>query len=673
MKHPFKKIVFLFSLLVIMLPSLRAQEYKSAKKAEQALNALTQTNASKIKVHKLAQTFGGNQISIYEFGTETKNTQKVKPAIFVMANAEGNVPVATEAALNLAKELVKDENLKRFTWYLISVLNADALDHYFENPLWNNTRNDRTYNDDMDDAVDEDGPDDLNGDGFITQMRVLDPLGTWIPEEADARFMRKANTAKGEKGMYKLYTEGIDNDGDGQYNEDPKGGVNSGVNFPHLFKAYSHNSGAWPGSEPEVYELMKFIYAHPEIAATFTFGSSDFCIQAPQGGRRGSADFKNIKIPRRMAAQFGADPDATYTMEEVIELAQPMVPEGMELTPAMIAGFLGLGAAVNPLDGDLKFYNELSKQYKDFLKEKGITDERIAPEKAKDGSFELWSYYHLGIPTFSMNFFTLPKAKKEEKKEKKEGESGFTLDQLEKMSADDFVALGEEKIDAFLKENNAPERFVGSKLIEMVKGGQFTPAQMAAMMKQTPKPPKEGELDDDTKAFIAYDKEVINGEGFVKWNSFNHPTLGSVEIGGEKDFVRTTPIYSEAQKLIDAQIPWVFQIAAKLPQLSILKSEVEAISDNLYKLNVWIQNENYLPFPTEMGTRNGQPAPAVLSVSGRDIVFTNGKARTPIQSVAGLKSVKFSFIIQVKKGTDLELKLESKFAGSDKAQITLSK
>lgn len=669
MKHLFLKIVFLLLALVMILPNVSAQKYKTAKSSTQTLNALAQTNASKVKVHKLAQTYSGKQISIYEFGTETRSKQKLKPAIFVMANAEGNVPIATEAALALAKELVKDENLERFTWYLVPALNADALDHYFENPLWNNTRNARPHNDDMDDQVGEDGPDDLNKDGFITQMRVVDPMGVWIPEEADARFMRKAKTSKGEKGIYKLYSEGLDNDGDGVYNEDPKGGINSGINFPHLFKANSATGGTWPGSEPEVYALMRFIYAHPEIAATFTFGSSDFCIQAPQGGRRGSADFTKIKIPKRMASSFGADPDRTYTMEEVIELAQPMVPEGMELTPSMVAGFLGLGAAVNPLDDDLSFYKELNKQYKEYLKTKGFEEERMAPAKAKDGSFELWSYYHLGIPTFSMNFFTLPKVEKE----KKEAGSGFTLDDLEKMSSDDFVALGEEKVAAFLKENNAPERFSATKLIEMVKGDQFTPAQMAGMMKQMPKQAKEGELNEKTKAFIAYDKEVLNGDGFVNWTSFEHPTLGTVEIGGEKAFVRTTPLFEEAEKLISLQMPWVFEIVKKLPSLSILKTEVEAISADIYKLNVWVQNENYLPFPTAMGTRNSRPAPAILLIDGKDIKLVNGKVRTPINKIEGLKAVKISFLIQAKKGTEVSLKLESKFAGYDKATITLSK
>ncbi|HAG17314.1 MAG TPA: hypothetical protein DCG69_12450 [Bacteroidales bacterium] len=669
MKHFLKRIVFLILAFVLFSNGATAQKYRTPKEANQSLDAIAQANSTKVKVHKLAQTAGGNQINIYEFGTEIRSEQKNKPAIFVMANPEGNLPLATEAALFLADELLKSDHLERFTYYLVPVLNADALNHYSENPLWETLRNAKPYNDDMDDVVDEDGPDDLNKDGFISQMRVLDPLGIWIPEEADARFLRKANAAKGEKGMYKLYTEGLDNDGDGIYNEDPIGGVNSGINFPHLFKPNHNASGAWPGSETEVYALMRFVYAHPEIAATFTFGSTDFCLQAPEAGRKGSADLNNIRIPRRFADMFGADPAVTYSMEQVMEMAKPMVPEGVELTPALVAGFLGLGAAVNPLDEDLQFYNELNKQYKDFLKAKNFETERLSPEKSKDGSFELWSYYHIGVPTFSFNFFTLPKAKKE----KAESESSLSIEQLEKMSSDDFVALGEEKIASFLKENNAPERFSAKRIIEMLKGGQFTTAQMAATLKQIPKSKKEGELDEKTKAFIAYNDLTLNGTGFVSWTAFEHPTLGKVEIGGEKDYITTTPSYEDGQKLIAAQLPWLFQMVEKLPQLSILKTEIETVSDDVYRLNVWIQNQNYLPFPTAMGSRNGQPAPAVLLLDGKDVAFLDGKARTPIAKVDGLKSVKLSFLLQAKKGTELVLKLESKFAGSDQAKISLSK
>ena len=153
----------------------------------------------------------------------------------------------------------------------------------------------------MDDQTDEDGPDDLDGDGIITQMRVKDPAGEWIPVEADPRLMRKADPAKGEKGIYKLYTEGIDNDGDGEYNEDGRAESNIGMTFPHLFKPFTATGGRWPGSEPETFGIMKFAFDHPEIAMTFAFGATNMCLQPRPGAARARFDATAIKIPERMA------------------------------------------------------------------------------------------------------------------------------------------------------------------------------------------------------------------------------------------------------------------------------------------------------------------------------------------------------------------------------------
>ena len=102
-------------------------------------------------------------------------------------------------------------------------------------------------------------------------------------------------------------------------------------------------------------------------------------------------------------------------MKEIIELVRPMAPPGFEITEAIVASFLGLGAVVNPLEEDLKFYKELSDKYKEFLKANKLDAKRLDPPQPKDGSFELWSYYHLGVPTFSMDLWTLPEAKAEEK------------------------------------------------------------------------------------------------------------------------------------------------------------------------------------------------------------------------------------------------------------------
>ncbi|MCP5047900.1 MAG: hypothetical protein GY940_12060, partial [bacterium] len=350
------------------------------------------SNPGITKLHRLGTSPGGVKLSVLEIGPETGKSKKTLPAVFVAANMDGSVHIASEGALYLAQLILKKaEERKDKTWYILPLGNPDAAARYFKKPLRIDSRNNRPYNDDMDDRTDEDGPDDLDGNGIITKMRVKDPQGQWIPVSGDPRLMKRADWTKGEKGIYKLYTEGIDNDKDGKYNEDGPGGVNVGINFPHLFKHYTKTAGQWAGSEEETFHLFKFIYQHPEIGMTLYLGSSNFCLQPPKGGRRGSVDFSKIKIPERMGKRMGFDSSRTYTMKEIIEKAQPMVPPGITLTESMVASFLGLGAAVNPLSGDLKFYNAVSEEYKEYLKAQKTDGKRTAPAAAKDGSFELWA------------------------------------------------------------------------------------------------------------------------------------------------------------------------------------------------------------------------------------------------------------------------------------------
>ncbi|MBN2773271.1 MAG: hypothetical protein JXR31_03410 [Prolixibacteraceae bacterium] len=423
-------------------------KYHNYSEVQDALKSLADANPAIAELHKIAVSPGGKEVTILEIGKNLKD----KPAVFIGANFEGITPVSTEGALYLANLLLNSkENTENVKWFILPLPNPDASENYFSSVVYEKSTNDQKLNKDIDDQVDEDGFEDLNGDGFITQMRVKDPEGTYKISPNDPKIMVRADAGKGERGEYKIYIEGIDNDGDGVYNEDEPGGINVGINFPHLFDHKNKDAGIYAGITPESFAVMKFIYDHPEISMIETIGTSDFCIEPPKGGRRGGANMQSIKIPRRYATQFGADPDKTYTMDEIIEFVKPMVPEGMEVTASMIAGFLGLGAAVNPQDNDLKFYSKLSEDYKEYLKEKKFNTERLDPPRDKDGSFELWAYYQVGVPSFSMNLFTVPKVK-EEKKE----EEGLSLEEVEKMEVKEFIALGEEKITAFLKANKAP-------------------------------------------------------------------------------------------------------------------------------------------------------------------------------------------------------------------------
>ncbi len=600
-------------------------QYHTPRELNAAITAINQANPDLTAIHRIGQSPGGQELLVLEISPDAAGEASGIPAVFVAGNLEGTVPIASEAALYLAYQLIENETVRQdLAWYLLVSGNPDGAARFFAKPLLAGGWNDSAHNDDMDDAVDEDGPDDLDGNGIITQMRVKDPGGNWIPSEDDPRIMRRADPVKGDKGIYRLYTEGTDQDGDGKYNEDGLGGTDIGITFPHLFKPFTARGGDWPGSEPETFAIMKFVMDHPEIAMTVTLGSTNMCLQPPAGGRKGAVDLNKIKIPERYARSFGVDPEATYTLQEVMDILRPMVPPGTEVTEAMVSSILGLGAVVNPLEEDLKFYRELSERYKEFLKQNKLDGKRLKPPQPRDGSFELWSYYHLGVPTFSMDFWTLPEA-----------------------------------------EEEAADKVVPDEI------GKMPPEQRAETMKKMPGPTGTAPRDQRIKALLSFSDSVLQGEGFVEWAPFNHPTLDEVEIGGAVPYTDSTPPAEMIKELIQGQVPWIFDLAARLPRVKISKTDHAAKGFNVYELTVWVHNAGKLPLPTAMGKRNRHVGPVVITLDGSGLVFISGRKRTALSGIDALKSQKLIWLVRSEKPQTLQIKLESANAWDDSAEIRL--
>ena len=640
--------------------------YHTPAEVDNLLKGFPASHPSVAKLHQIAVSPGGNRVNVLEVGPEISKEEKKLPAVFVAANLEGTVPIATEAALYLVHLLLDQPGTREDkTWYIMPLGNPDAAWCYFKKPLEMDARNARPYNDDMDDQTDEDGPEDLDGNGIITMMRVKEPEGQWIPVPAEPRLMKKADGSKAEKGIYQLYTEGIDNDNDGEINEDGPGGVNIGTNFPHLFTFFTKTGGAWAGSEEESFNLFKFIYQHPEIAMTICFGDTNFCMVPPQGGRKETADYSKIKIPEGIAKRFGYDPEKTYSMKEIMEKAIQMAPPGFELTESMVASFLGLGAALNPLPEDLKFYNRISEEYKEFLKKNKLDSKRWEPAPAKDGSFELWAYYHLGIPSFSLDFWTLPQL------EEKGKEPELTPEKLAAMSNEEFLALSEEKIAAFLKSSGAPGNIKAEMIINAVKGGMMTTQKMAEMMRQMPKPKSEEGAEPQEKALLVFSDKELAGKGFVDWTSFKHPTLGDVEIGGAVPFTANTPPAHMLENLLTGQVPWVFELVEKLAVIKIAETRVIPLGNGFYRLKVWVGNTGRLPYPTEMGIRNLRIPPVVVSLKDGDFNIIEGKKRNLIKEIKGQGTQVTQWIIYAKKPTRLNLELITANAWTDTKTVTL--
>ncbi|MBS0012042.1 MAG: hypothetical protein KFF49_11560, partial [Bacteroidales bacterium] len=216
--------------------------------------------------------------------TNRKNGKHTdKPAAFFEGNRHSGEITSAESVMWLAQHLLesygKDPEITKlldsFTFYLRPVNNPDGHNLYIHTAQSNRSTVRPTDND-LDGLLDEDAPDDINGDGVILSMRWKDEEnGNYIidPDDPSGRIMKRA--ASGE-GNYMLSSEGIDNDGDGNINEDGIGGLDLHRNYPENWRPERHieatgrgftqyGAGEYPLSEPETRAVFTFLLAHPNI------------------------------------------------------------------------------------------------------------------------------------------------------------------------------------------------------------------------------------------------------------------------------------------------------------------------------------------------------------------------------------------------------------------------
>lgn len=249
------------------------------------LRALAAAHSARTTLLTVATSPGGRLVQALRVGAG--GSVASRPALLVMANAHGPHVVGSEIALVTARRLLEGYGrdtaitrlLDRAAIWFIPRLNPDAAEAMFGSPRWERTANGTPWDDDRDGHVDEDGPNDLNGDGMITSLRLADPNGEWIADSAESVLLHRADGAKGEVGRWRLVSEGIDDDGDEEWNEDGVGGTDVNRNFAHGYAHHGAEAGLFPFSSPEARGLAEFMVAHPEVAAVYVLGPQDNTIR----------------------------------------------------------------------------------------------------------------------------------------------------------------------------------------------------------------------------------------------------------------------------------------------------------------------------------------------------------------------------------------------------------
>ena len=248
-----------------------------------------------VSLGSLGKSYQGRDIHILTISDKKAGNPDFKPGFWIDGNIHSSEIQGTEIAMYTAWYLCEmyDENafinqlLKDKTFYIAPTINPDARE-YFAFVGVPPRSGLMPYDNDRDGISDEDGYDDLNGDKNISQMRRKNPDGRYITDPKDPR--RMIRVEPDEKGEYEMLgMEGLDNDGDGMFNEDGPGGYDGNRDWGFNWEPNYVQSGAhkYPFSQPENQAIRDFILNHRNITGSQSFhNSGGLILRGPsiQGG-----------------------------------------------------------------------------------------------------------------------------------------------------------------------------------------------------------------------------------------------------------------------------------------------------------------------------------------------------------------------------------------------------
>lgn len=324
-------------------------KYRDYAEATRLLEDLQKTFPDLCRLESLGTSHGGRQMWVLTVANFQREGVDARPAMWIDGGIHANEIQAVEVVLYTAWFLAESygkvgfvtQLLDERTFYLMPMMSPDSRDAHFYEP--NTTHGPRSgqrpVDDDRDGLVDEDGPDDLDGDGHIVQMRRRDPNGRYKPHPKYPNYM--VQVGPDERGEYTLLgVEGYDNDGDGKVNEDGDGYYDPNRDWGWNWQPSYVQPGAfrYPFSLVENRLAADFIRAHENIAAAQTYHNTGGMILYGPGdaadrfdpadvelfkaiGARGQEmlpGYRSINIAKDLYTVFGGEVDWLYAMRGVV-------------------------------------------------------------------------------------------------------------------------------------------------------------------------------------------------------------------------------------------------------------------------------------------------------------------------------------------------------------------
>ena len=226
------------------------------------------------ELRSLCKSDMGRDVWMFVINNPKTGAEEDKPGFFLNQIHSSEVIAAMSCCYtiwdlleNYGKKDKITAAVDNLVWYIVPRLDMDGAEAYLTGKPAGEDPDPR--DEDSDFLFDEDPPEDVDGDGFIVQMRQKDSKGEWKISDKDPRVMvRKAPDETGGT-YYKIYSEGIDNDGDEKINEDGfRMRFLSNRNYPGNWKPVTVQGGAgrYPMEERTTRAEVDFAVTHPNIA-----------------------------------------------------------------------------------------------------------------------------------------------------------------------------------------------------------------------------------------------------------------------------------------------------------------------------------------------------------------------------------------------------------------------
>ena len=315
------------------------------------------------QVSSIGSSHEGRPIHLFTLTNRQTGADTDKPAIWIDANIHATEITGTTSALYITDHLLRgygiDEQVTRqldqSVYYIVPRVNPDGADWAMApNPRYVRSGV-RSYPwEEKDEGL---FSQDINGDGKILQMRLLDPNGDWKISSLDPRMLEKRAPDDHGGTYYRLLSEGLLEDYDGYIIKlaRPLEGLDFNRNFPFEWRTEGDQNGAgpYPTSEPETRALADFVAKHPNINIAITFHTSSRVILRPYSTK--SDDDMNV--------------EDLWVFKKIGEL-------GTKLT----------GYRCVSTFHDFKYH----------------------PKEVTTGAFDDWMYDHHGVFTYTIELWDLP-------------------------------------------------------------------------------------------------------------------------------------------------------------------------------------------------------------------------------------------------------------------------